>query len=104
MLAIASNGASAQLAVVRHADLHAVRQPGLGHPAAGELAWGSDSVMPVTETPCAAAAWIAKLPQPQPTSSTRWPGCSSSLVQTSSSLASCASSSVWAPREKTAQL
>ena len=50
-----------------------------------------------------AAAWIAKLPQPQPTSSTRSPGLQPSFVQTSSSLVSCASSSVSAPREKIAQ-
>jgi hypothetical protein len=31
-------------------------------------------VMPVTRTRCRLAAWTAKLPQPQPTSSTRWPG------------------------------
>ena len=43
---------------------------------------------------------MTKLPQPQPTSSTRCPGCSASLVQTSSSFASCASSSVGASRRK----
>ena len=60
--------------------------------------------MPSTLTPCRAAACIAKLPQPQPTSSTRWPVSSASLVATSSSLVSCASSRVVAPREKIAQL
>ena len=58
--------------------------------------------MPVTCTPWRVAACTAKLPQPQPTSSTRMPGSSPSLVQTISSLASCASSSVVAPREKIA--
>jgi len=39
---------------------------------------------------------------PQPTSSTRMPGCRPSFVQTSSRLASCAASSVFAPCEKSA--
>ena len=60
--------------------------------------------MPVTCTEWFAAAWRAKLPQPQPMSSTRWPELSASFVQTSSSLASCAASSVVAPRENSAQL
>ena len=60
--------------------------------------------MPTTCTPWFAAACIAKLPQPQPTSSTRWPGLSASFLQTSSSFASCASSSVVAPCENRAQL
>ena len=33
----------------------------------------SDRVMPTARTPCRVAAWITKLPQPQPTSSTRSP-------------------------------
>ena len=37
--------------------------------------------MPVTVTPYSRAAWIAKLPQPQPTSSTRMPGCRSELAR-----------------------
>ena len=60
--------------------------------------------MPVTLTPYSRAAWIAKLPQPQPTSSTRMPGSSSSLLRDRSSLVRWASSSVCAPREKIAQL
>ena len=60
--------------------------------------------MPVTCTPWFAAAWMAKLPQPQPMSSTRCPELSASFVQTSSSFASCASSSVVAPCENRAQL
>ena len=56
----------------------------------------------MTCTPWSRAACTAKLPQPQPTSSTRMPGSSPSFVQTSSSLVSCASSSVVAPREKIA--
>ena len=60
--------------------------------------------MPVTWTPWLTAAWTAKLPQPQPTSSRRSPACSPSFVHTSSSLVSWASSSVVAPREKIAQL
>ena len=67
-------------------------------------ACGSERVMPVTSTPRLSAAWIAKLPQPEPMSSTRWPGSSASFSQTSASLACCASSSVVAPREKRAQL
>ena len=67
-------------------------------------ACGSDSVIPVTSTPRLSAAWIAKLPQPQPMSSTRSPGSSASLSQTSASFACWASSSVVAPREKNAQL
>ena len=58
--------------------------------------------MPVTCTPWRWAAWIANEPQPQPTSSTRWPRVSASFWHTSSSLVSCASSSVSAPREKIA--
>ena len=58
--------------------------------------------MPVTWTPWRAAACMANAPQPQPTSSTRWPSVSPSFVHTSSFLASWASSSVVAPREKIA--
>ena len=60
--------------------------------------------MPVTDTPCSRAAWIAKLPQPQPTSSTRSPARSASLVHTSSSFALCAASRLEPSREKNAQL
>ena len=58
--------------------------------------------MPVTCTPWRLAAWIANAPQPEPTSSTRWPRSSPSFWQISSCLASWASSSVVAPREKIA--
>ena len=58
--------------------------------------------MPVTCTPWRVAACTAKLPQPQPTSSTRMPGSRPSFVQTISSLVSCASSSVVAPRDQIA--
>ena len=57
-------------------------------------AWAGESVIPTARTPWRSAAWITKLPQPQPTSSTRSPSCSASLRQTSSRLASCASSRV----------
>ena len=49
--------------------------------------------MPTTSAPWRVAAWIAKLPQPQPTSSTRSPGVSASLRQIVSSLRSWADSS-----------
>ena len=65
-------------------------------------ACGSLNVIPVTWTPYSRAACSANAPQPQPTSSTRSPGCSASFVQTRSSLVRCASSSVVAPREKIA--
>jgi hypothetical protein len=68
------------------------------------LACSGDSVIPTTRAPWRDAAWIANAPQPQPTSSSVSPSCSASFVQTSSRLASCASSSVSAPREKIAQL
>ena len=58
--------------------------------------------MPVTCTPCSRAACSAKLPQPQPTSSTRCPGCRASFVQTSSSLANCAASRLESSSEKNA--
>ena len=60
--------------------------------------------MPSTRAPYRDAACMAKLPQPQPMSTTRSPACSPSFVHTRSSLVSCASSSVVAPREKMAQL
>ena len=41
---------------------------------------GGESVMPVTWTPWRWAAWIANEPQPQPTSSTRWPRLSAELL------------------------
>ena len=50
--------------------------------------------MPTAWTPWLAAAWITKLPQPQPTSSTRSPSRSASFLQISSRLAACACSSV----------
>ena len=67
-------------------------------------AWGGERVMPTTLAPCLVAAQSGKPPQPQPTSSTRSPSFSSSLRATVSSFSSCASSSVFAPREKIAQL
>ena len=63
---------------------------------------GGESVMPVTCTPWRWAAWMANEPQPQPTSSTCIPRLRPSFWHTSSSLASWASSSVLAPREKIA--
>ena len=80
MLAIASYGPSRQLAVVRHADLDAVGEARLGHPAARHAACGSERVMPTTRAPWRLAAWIGKLPNPQPMSSTRSPGSSASFV------------------------
>ena len=97
-------GLVGELAVVGEADLDASSSPCSATRSRASEAWFSDSVMPVTCTPWREAACSAKLPQPQPTSSTRSPGCSPSFVQTSSSLVSCASSSVCAPREKIAQL
>ncbi len=67
-------------------------------------ACGSDSVMPVTDTPYSRAAWIARLPQPQPTSSIRSPFSSASFVHTRSSFAFCAASRLEPSREKNAQL
>ena len=98
-------GLVAELAVVRHPDLHAVGEAALRRALARErgLRLGERDARRRC-TPWCAAAWMAKLPQPQPMSSTRWPGFSSSFVQTSSSFASWASSSVVAPREKSAQL
>ena len=60
--------------------------------------------MPTTLAPCRVAAQSGKLPQPQPTSSTRSPSFSASLRATVSSFSSWASSRVCAPREKIAQL
>ena len=56
------------------------RRPAAAARSRASAACGSDSVMPVTWTPCSRAAWIAKLPQPQPTSSTRSPGSSASFA------------------------
>ena len=58
--------------------------------------------MPTTSTPCSRAACMAKLPQPQPTSSTRMPGSSRSFLQTSSSLANWAASRLESSSEKNA--
>ncbi len=93
-----------ELAIVRDADLDPVGDAGLMSTLARELGLPLRHVIPTTCAPWRAAAWIAKLPHPQPTSSTRSPAVSSSLEQTSSSLVSCASSSERAPREKIAQL
>ena len=60
--------------------------------------------MPVTFAPCSRAAWMANAPQPEPMSSTRSPSFSLSLAHTSSFFTTWASSSVFAPREKIAQL
>ena len=60
--------------------------------------------MPVTDTPYSRAANTAKLPQPQPTSSSRSPSCSPSFAHVSSSLARCAASRLDPSREKNAQL
>ena len=57
-------------------------------------AWGWESVIPVTLAPYVRAAWIPKAPQPQPTSRTVLPSASASFLQTRSTLAICASSSV----------
>jgi hypothetical protein len=86
-----------EVAVVGEADLDPVGEPGRA-----SATCGSDTVMPVTWTPYSPAACSAKLPHPQPTSSTRSPAHSLSFVHTSSSFARCAASSVWAPREKIA--
>ena len=94
----------AEVAVVLEADIDLVADAGVHRALAGEpLPGARDSVIPVTCTPWRWAAWTANAPQPQPTSSTRWPARSSSLRHTISSLASWASSSVVAPREKIAQ-
>ena len=57
----------------------------------------AESVTPTARTPYVRAAWMAKVPQPQPTSSTRMPGSQPQLAATRSSLARCASSSVARP-------
>ncbi len=67
-------------------------------------ACGGERVMPTTLAPWRVAAQSGKLPQPQPTSSTRSPSFSASLRQTISSFSSWASSSVFAPSRKIAQL
>ncbi len=51
-------------------------RPARARPAA----CGSESVIPTTSTPCRLAAWIAKLPQPQPMSSTRSPALERELA------------------------
>ena len=88
MLAIASKRSSSQVAVVGDADLDPV---GRGRPRAARSrassACGSDSVMPdrVHAVPLRRVQRRSE-PQPQPTSSTRSPGCRPSLRQTTSSL------------------
>ncbi len=67
-------------------------------------ACGGERVMPTTLAPYLVAARSGKLPQPQPTSSTRSPSFSASLRATVSSFSSCAASSVSAPSAKKAQL
>ena len=84
-----------QLAVVGEPDVDPLRRVPPPRPAVSRArACAGESVMPVTCTPWRAAACSANAPQPQPTSSTRSPGCRPSFVHTSSSFASCASSSV----------
>ncbi len=53
-----------------------------------------DSVTPSAWTPYSRAACRTMPPQPQPTSSSRWPGCRSSLRATRSYFSACASSRV----------
>ena len=73
--AIASNGSPRELAPVHDADVDAVgERPPRRARSRASAACGSDSVMPVTWTPCSRAACSANAPQPQPTSSTRSPG------------------------------
>ena len=82
MLAIASNEPLGSAPVVGDADLHPIGDTRFGDALAGELCLTlGRSVMPSTSTPCSRAAWIAKLPQPQPTSSTRIPGSSAELAR-----------------------
>jgi hypothetical protein len=92
---------AAQLAPVHDSDVDAVADALLGRAPARELGLRLESVMPVTCAPREAARRV-KLPQPQPTSSTRSPSPIASLSATSSSLTFWASSSVLAPREKIA--
>ena len=76
-----------------------VGEPNLGPPlqaragaAAGlaHSAWRGLAVIPSASTPQCSAAWKTRLPQPQPMSRSRSPGCRRSLRQTSSSFASWA--------------
>ena len=92
-----------QLAVVRDADVHQVADPRLGRalrpapPAAPKRDAGDrDAVL--------AAAWIAKLPQPHPTSSTRSPCSSAELGAHELELGLWAASRLGPSREKNAQL
>ena len=102
---IASNGSLGDLPVVGDPDLDAVADPGRLARARGPArACGSDRVTPRTCAPWRrggvdreAAPAAADVEHPLA-------GPQAELVQTSSSLASCASSSVRAPREKSAQL
>ena len=57
--------------------------------ARARSACGADSVMPVTWTPWLTAAWTAKLPQPQPTSSRRSPALQAELA--------CTRARAWSP-------
>ena len=93
-----------QVAPVHDAELAAVGHALVDRALAGTRGLRLASVMPVTCTPWRLAACTDHAPQPHPTSSTRSPSRSASLVQTSSRLTSWASSSVVAPREKIAQL
>ena len=62
------------LAVVGDADLDAVGHAGLARPLGRQLRLiARTSVIPTARTPWRVAAWITKLPHPQPTSSTRSP-------------------------------
>ena len=93
---------AAQLAVVGHADLDAVGDA-LGRRAlARPAACGSDSVMPVTWTPCSRAAWIGERAPAAADVEHPLAGLQRQLLHTSSSLVRCASSSVSAPRDQTA--
>ena len=87
-----------QLAVVGHPDLDLLAEAGLRDLLARELGLrGRERDAGDASRRSSLAAWIAKLPQPQPTSSRRMPGCRSSLLAIRSSFASWASSSVCAP-------
>ena len=74
MLATASKRSSAQVAVVHHPELDSVADPSLARPLPGQLGLRLRQRDPETEAPCSRAAWIARLPQPQPMSSIRMPG------------------------------
>jgi hypothetical protein len=60
-------------------------------------------VVVVTRQPYVPAAWMAKLPQPEPISTTWSSGPSSSFRHRRSSLATCADSRSWSTRSKTAE-